>query len=243
MREALGRTMVDRFAWFWMIAEPVIFVVVMIGIRQVMGRFKTISGAEFVPWLIVGLMVFILFRTIITKSRGAIDSNRALFAYRQLHPIDPVLIRAAMDGLIQTFVFIIFILGGLLLGFGLGASDPLLAVTVWILAWVFSSACALIVSVAVELIHEIKIIVQVSMLPLMLISGVIFPVTALPHDLKQYLVLNPILHLIELMRLSFFDDYHSLTEISLLYVTIITICLHAFGLALHMRFKDKIKSL
>lgn len=93
MREALARTTANRFAWFWMIAEPVAYIVIMISIRTILfNKSKTLFGAEFVPWMIVGLFSFFLFRENMMRSIGAIDANKGLFAYRQVKPIDPVIV-------------------------------------------------------------------------------------------------------------------------------------------------------
>jgi len=70
MREALARTTGDRFAWFWMLAEPIAFVVIMVLVRELLGRLRLIMGAEWIPWLVVGLVAFFLFREGVLRSMG-----------------------------------------------------------------------------------------------------------------------------------------------------------------------------
>src|SRR5690554_3314034 len=115
IREALARTMADRMAWFWMLFEPIAMIAIMVLIRTVvMGRVRHIDGAEFIPWLITGLFGFYLIRENLMRPIGAVDANAALFAYRQVKPIDPVLIRCYLEGMLRTFIFLIFILAGVL---------------------------------------------------------------------------------------------------------------------------------
>jgi len=241
IREALTRTMSDRFSWFWMIAEPSLFVLLMIAMRQVLGKVKLITGADYIPWLLLGFLTFILFRTILQKSRGVIDASQSLFAYRQVLPIDPVIIRSVVEGLLISFVFILFIIGANLLGLDMDADNPIEAIYIWILTWFFSLGTALIASVMVALVDESKILIQVITLPLMILSGVIIPIQVLPEELHQYFLINPVLHLTESMRLSFFDTYKTLEGINLQYVFNWTVGLLFIGLLLHMRFKEKMK--
>ncbi len=116
MREALARTTVDRFSWFWMLAEPIAMVVVMIYIRSFIMSGRHISGAEFIPWLIVGLLGFFLFRETLQQSIGAIGANNGLFAYRQVIPVDPVLVRGVVAGVLMSVILLIFIVVCELLG-------------------------------------------------------------------------------------------------------------------------------
>ena len=116
MREALSRTMADRMGWFWMIFEPVAFVGIMVSVRSFIRGGKLVVNAEFIPWLIAGLMGFMLVREGMLRGMGAIEGNSSLFAYRQVQPVDPVIVRNFLEGALRSLVFLIFIAGGLLLG-------------------------------------------------------------------------------------------------------------------------------
>lgn len=243
MREALARTTADRMAWFWMILEPIAHIVLLSALRSVSGVFHTIAGAPVVPWLVVGLMSFFLFRDGVTRSLGAVDSNKALFTYRQVSAVDTVLVRVFVEGLLKTIIFILMIMGLLLLGFNMVPSDPLGVTLIWLTIWFFGIGSGLICSVVSELIPEIGKIIRITMFPLYLISGVLFPLNFLPEKFHSLILINPIVHSIELMRTFFFDSYWTLSGISLSYLIIATLFQLTLGLALHLRFKEKLKSL
>ena len=76
MREALGRVTAARFAWFWMLLEPLAHVVLLVMVRELLGRLRIVTNAEFVPWLLVGITTFLLFREGVTRSIGAINANK-----------------------------------------------------------------------------------------------------------------------------------------------------------------------
>src|SRR3546814_1986671 len=69
------------------------------GIRQ-----RTIGGIDTLIWLVLGLQGFFLFRRTASQMAGAIDSNRALFSYRQVKPTDTVLMRGVLEGLLMAMV-------------------------------------------------------------------------------------------------------------------------------------------
>ncbi|MCG5499544.1 MULTISPECIES: ABC transporter permease [Ectothiorhodospira] len=242
LREAVARTSGDRFAWFWMLAEPLAFVVVMVWIRSLIGRVQYIFGADFVTWLIVGLTAFFLFREGVTRSLGAVEANRGLFAYRQVLPVDPVLVRNVVEGILKTLVFLILLIGAGLLGHPVIPADPLGVLYVWCLLWLLGMGIGLVMSVAATLVSEIGIIVRVMMLPLLILSGVIIPLQTLPHHVQEVLLYNPIVHGLEALRLAFFQHYKTMPGVDLLYLWYWIIGSTALGLAMHLRFSQRLKA-
>src|SRR5690554_5749288 len=77
MREATSRTMGDRMAWFWMLFEPVAFVAIMVTIRSFIRGERLVVNADFIPWMVMGLMGFFLVREGLLRGMGAIDANSA----------------------------------------------------------------------------------------------------------------------------------------------------------------------
>lgn len=242
MREALARTTADRFAWFWMLAEPIAMVAVLTYIRGFIMSGRHISGAEFIPWLIVGLLGFFLFRENLQRSMGAIGANKGLFAYRQVIPVDPVLIRCFLEGVLKSLILLIFIAACELLGIHLMPAHPLVALYHWFALWCLGIGAALTLSAVTELIPDIKPVVKISMLPLLIISGVIIPLNYLPHWLQEYLLWNPIVHGLEGLRLSFFESYRSLNGIDMSYLWLWALSMMALGLMLHMRYQHRLKA-
>ncbi|SHJ96835.1 ABC transporter permease [Halomonas caseinilytica] len=242
MREAISRTMSDRMGWFWMVAEPAAMTLIMVAIRSQIKGGNLIPGAEFVPWLITGLMGFYLVREGLMRGLGAVDSNQALFAYRQVQPVDPVLTRNFLEGMLRTFVFLLFIVGCLMLGIDMMPDDALLAMFGWFSLWCLGLGAGLVVSVLGSLVEEIGKIVKLASLPLLILSGVIFPLNHLPHSILEYLMYNPIVHGLEILRYGFFNGYHVVHGTSLLYLWLFTFSLLALGFLLHVTFKEKLKA-
>ncbi|PXY00354.1 ABC transporter permease [Halomonas sp. LBP4] len=242
MREAISRTMADRMGWFWMIAEPLAFTLIMVAIRSFISGDRLIVGADFIPWMITGLMGFFLIREGMMRGLGAVDANSALFAYRQVQPVDPVLVRNALEGLLRTFIFLLFIVGALMLGMDMAPDDAIAAMGWWLSLWSLGLGLGLITSVAGTLVPEVATVVRMISMPLLILSGVIFPLNQLPHWLLEYLMYNPIVHGLELLRAGFFDGYKVVYGTSATYFWIFTLITVALGLLMHVRFKEKLKA-
>lgn len=242
LREMVARTMADRMAWFWMIFEPVATVAVMIFVRAYIRGGRNITGAEFIPWMIVGLMGFYLFRDNMTRPMGAVEANKGLFTYRQIQPIDPVLVRCFVEGMIRSFVFLIFILIGSLLKLNMIPDHAFGVMMDWLSLWMLGIGLGVLLSVATGLVPEVGRIVKILTLPLLLISGVIFPVSYVPPQYQQYLLLNPIVHGLESMRLSFFDNYHSIPGLDMTYLWFWALTALTLGLVMHVRFAWRLKA-
>ncbi|WP_188112400.1 ABC transporter permease [Salinicola aestuarinus] len=242
MREAISRTMSDRMGWFWMLFEPLAIIVVMVSMRGLFLSGSEIAGADHVPWLVVGLMGFGLFRENMMRSLGAIEANKGLFAYRQVKPVDTVLVRCFLEGALKSLLFLIFIGIGTLLDFDLMPARPLGVMLDWLSLWALGWGAGLTVSVLGDLVPEVARVVRILNLPLLLLSGVILPVMFLPYPYSHYLLYNPIVHGLESMRMSFFDGYHTLNGIDMTYLWFWALALIALGLILHLRFAAKLKA-
>ena len=78
-----------------------------------------------------------------------------------------------------------------------------------ILTWLCGCGLGLILAISAMKIKELEKISTYIQRPLVFISAVFLPVDSLPPGLSKYLLLNPIVHTIELSRMSLFPNYHS----------------------------------
>jgi capsular polysaccharide transport system permease protein len=221
MREATARISGDRMGWAWLFVEPIAHITILVLLRQVMGRIRTITGAEFIPWIIVGIMGFLLFRNAMNRSMNAISANRALFAYRQVHPFDTVLMRAVLEGVLKSLVLVLMIAGGNLLDIHFFPDQALNAGAVWLSIWLLGFGFGLVFSVLITLVQELAKVVAMITFPLYFLSGVIIPIQLKPHSMHEYLLYNPVLHGLE--------SLHSWT-----------VCLLLLGLMLHIKLKTRL---
>jgi capsular polysaccharide transport system permease protein len=70
------------------------------------------------------------------------------------------------------------------------------------------------------------------MMPLYFLSGVIMPIKMIPHPYCDWLLVNPLVHGLELTRLGFFSNYHTL-DVSFDYLYAWVLASLALGMALY----------
>ena len=190
---------------------------------------------------VTGLLAFFMMRDMMMRPMGAISANKALFAYRQVKPVDPVIVRAMVEALLATVIFVVFLLGLSLLGFQGMPADPLAAIGIWFTIALFGMGLGMVVSALASLVPEVGIVLRMLSLPLMIISGAFIPINELSLEVVQYLLWNPMVHALEMLRASFFPVYHKLPQIDLGYFLYWALGLLLVGSVLHLRFAQRLK--
>lgn len=239
MREALSRLFSGRASWFWLLFEPVFHVSYLIFIYSVI-RMRTVGGIDVVIWLIAGLLGFFMFRRTGSQASNGVGANRALFAYRQVKPVDTVLVRGLLEGVLTSAVACILLAGAALFGHDALPDAPLSVFEAFFGLWLLGLGFGLVMSVVTELLPEIGRIILLVMKPLYIISGVILPILSVPQPYREWLLLNPVAHGLEAARLGFSPYYHAVPELDIGYLYFCALVLIVLGLALHRRFATRL---
>lgn len=239
LREAVNRLSAGRAAWLWVLFEPLSHVAFMVAMFSVI-RMHSVGGVDVVIWLMIGMLSFFMFRRPAHQSMNAISANRALFSYRQVKPVDTVLVRAAVEGFLMVIVSIILLLGTALFGHDVAPSDPLKAIEAVAGLWLLGLGYGLIASAAIELIPEMSRVFGFIMMPMYIISGVMISIASIPQPYQDWLLLNPIVHGLEGARLAFAPYYHAVPGLDLAYLHTFALVLVFLGLALHVRFANRL---
>ena len=239
LREALARLFAGRATWFWLVADPVFNVAYLAFIYTVI-RVRTVGGIDTVMWLMVGMLGFFMFRRTGTQVQNAINANQPLFTYRQVLPVDTALVRAGLEAFLMIAVASVLLTGAAFLGHSALPADPLAVFEAFFGLWLVGLGFGLVTSVAIELVPELGKVLKLLMTPLYILSGVIMPLSAVPPPYRGWLMLNPIAHGLEAIRLGFAPYYHSTPELSVAYLYMFGLVSIFFGLALHRRFAIKL---
>lgn len=239
MREALARIATGRAGWLWLLLEPAAHVAFLMLLFSVLQR-GSVPGTQFALFLAIGLLGFRFFINAGQRSAAALSANRGLMGYRQVKPVDTVLVRAVLEGLITLFVLIVLLAGVALVGFDVLPHDPLKALEAYGILWILGVGYGLVVSVGVALVPEIDKVFNLMSTPLYFASGVFFSPAMLPPVAQEWLLYNPVIHGLELARAAFFPEYHLVQGVSDSYLTAFSFSMLLFGLALHRRFAAKL---
>lgn len=235
LRESLDRLFGERAAWFWLLIEPTLHIGFLGWIWTVV-RVHSMGGIDVLIWLMVGLLAFFLFRRTAIQVMYSIDCNRPFFAYRQVKPFDTAIVRGALEAFLMVMISITILIISNMFGHDAIPADPLLvAAAVWGL-WLLGLGYGLVASVLMELVPELEHVLNILMLPLYLVSGVIWPLASVAAEWRRLLMFNPITHGLEAVRQGFVPHYHAAPETSLAYLYGFAIVNIFAGLLLYRRF-------
>ena len=239
LREATVRMFGTRAAWVWLVVEPIASVLWLVLIFTVV-RVRHIGGIETALWISIGMLVFMTFRRTVTQVQNGVDANTSLFAYRQVRPADVVIIRAVVEGLSMLIISAVVFFIGAIWGWMAWPENPLKVLEAFVLAWLCAFGLGMIFGVLVKLVPEMGRIINFIMMPLMMISGVIFPLSMIQPPYLDWLMLNPLAHAIEAARIGFAPYYHSVNGLDLDYVYMCALVLVFLGLAMFRRFNQRL---
>ncbi len=140
----------------------------------------------------------------------------------------------------MVIVSAIMLLGAAFLGHDMIPADPLTALQAVGGLWLLGLGYGLIASAACELVPEMTRVFTFIMMPLYMASGVILPIVSIPHPYQGWLLLNPIVHGLESARVGFAPYYHTVPGVDLGYLYLFAVVLIFLGLALHVRFANRL---
>ena len=238
LREAIKRISAQRAAWMWVLFEPMSHIGFILLLYTTV-RVRTIGGIDTAIWIIGGMLPFFLFRRTAVQCMNAVSANRALFAYRQVKPIDTVLVRAGVEGFLMLLVSMILLACLKLADKAILPANILLVLEGGFGLWLLGLGFGLMASVAAELVPELERVVGIVMFPLYLLSGVMIPVAGMPLPFRDWLLFNPIVHGLESVRVGFAPYYHAVPGLNIAYLYGVALCMVFFGLALHRRFAHR----
>jgi capsular polysaccharide transport system permease protein len=229
LRETRTRFGRSQLGYLWAIAEPLAYVVFLSLVFVAVGRHAPF-GDDVALFFATGILPFMLFNKLTGALGAAFNANEALLTYPIVKPIDTLLARAALEIATAAMVMILMfaglmyahgvaaparidilaaaILGLSLLGFGLGATNAVIA----------------------RLFPSWREIYGVISRPLIIVCAVFFPLESLPAAARDAVAMIPMAHGVELFRTGYFDGYRS-SALSVEYLFVAGLVLTLVGLA------------
>lgn len=239
LREATGRLAGGRAAWLWLLIEPaahIVFVMVIFGVV----RHQVRHDANIEVFILVGVWGFFLVRNIAQRGMEAISANHALFSYRQVQPVDTVLVRAAVEAFLNTLVGAVLLAALAVFDIDVRPADPLLVMWSAFLLWAFGLGLGLMFSAIGTLLPGLGKLIRIAFTPLYFLSAVMYSVSGLPRGMRTVVLVNPIAHGLEAMRSGWFAAYRGEAHISLAFLAFWALITVFLGLALHMRYATRL---
>jgi capsular polysaccharide transport system permease protein len=236
IREIKTRFGAYRLGLVWAFLEPMSFVLVLSAIRSISSSGSLFGGeSHSIPYplfLMLGYIPFQLFSKLLTQGAAAVNANQGLFNYRQVRPIDAILARTLLEVLVFSGVMLTFITLFWWFGFAASIAVPLRLIVVCALLSLLGGGIGMILCVGQLRFPELGKVVPLLTRPLFFISGLFFSLNDIPSQYHHYLLWNPILHAIELIRNACYPGYNA-ELVSIPYLGSIALGTVFFGLALY----------
>ncbi|MEP1449253.1 MAG: ABC transporter permease [Paraglaciecola sp.] len=206
MREVKARFGSSKLGYFWAIAEPIAQAAVLGLLFTLIGR-SSLANVPVALFLFTGILPFKLFSKLLPQLSLGIASNKALFAYRQVAPVDPVITRLVIE--IATYAIVYLVIMAVLawLGFDVLPDQLLPFFVANGLLVIISFGLGLALCAAVQQWDDTPKLLSMVLTPMFYVSGVFFAATMIPAQYWYLLTWNPIFHIIELSRDAYFDSY------------------------------------
>ena len=171
--------------------------------------------------------------------QGAIGQSRSLLTFPQVTTFDVILARGILQILVTFFVLGFLLYLAFLAGFDVKVERPLGVLMVCGLLCVLGLGMGFLFASLEPLIPSIKQFgAQVFGRPLYFSSGLFFSADTLPGPIRDVLLYNPVLHMIELVRGEFFYEFET-SYGSWAYASIWAFGAFAVGLTVHQAVRKR----
>ena len=229
-REFLTRFGEYRLGFFWMLFEPLLGVVVIgLLIGSLAGR--TVPEIPYPFFLLNGMLIMKLFTGPLNTGINAVGANQGLLVYPSVKPLDTFIARFLYELITTIFSFLLFCAIAMWIGVQLSFASLDVLLACYLITWFTGCGMGLILGVAAAHFNEVEKLVMIVQRPLMFVSAVLLPLSALPESGQQMLLINPLVHTIELARHSLFPFY-GVEGPNLAYPTAVAIIVLSVGLTL-----------
>jgi capsular polysaccharide transport system permease protein len=203
MRDGTTRYGHENLGFFWVIGEPLILTVGVMGMWTISGQTHG-HGVGVVPFALSGYSMITLWRHLSGKSLHSIRAHMGLLFHRNVSMIDVLIARALLEILGILTAFFVAWTPLVLLGFVDPLTDPLLFIGGYLLQGWFGTAFGLIIAALSEMFESTEQFLP----PLLYISlpftGVFTMSAWLPQGWREVVAWSPLATNIEMLRAGMF---------------------------------------
>lgn len=228
MREVLTRYGRHNIGFMWLFVEPMLFTLGVTVLWNAMHLGK--GGLSVTAFVLTGYSTLLLWRNMPNRCVNALQPNYSLMFHRQVRPVDVYTARIILEVAGATISLVVLSLCLVTFGWIPMPYDALTMVAGWSLLVWFAAALALFVGVLSEqsdLVEKIWHPMTYLMIPL---SGTFFTVELLPQAVRPIVLLNPIVHCVELFREGYFGPSYP-WHYSVSYVVVCSMALLVLALS------------
>jgi len=202
MREIITRYGRKNLGFLWMFLAPMLLIGLIVSLRIV--RAEETHGVSIAAFALTGYSGAFMLRKVASRCVNAIEPNRTLMFHRNVRILDIYAARMTLEVASETMAFLFLLIGCWFLGLIPQPDDALKVLTGWLLLTWFGCALAITVGPLSDLFDWFSKIWVIFSLLLLILSGAFFMVDWLPEPTRNFLLLLPWIHGMELLREGYF---------------------------------------
>lgn len=203
LRELTTRFGRENIGFLWMMAEPLLFAVLVGALwRAMKGPLE--YGVDIVAFVVSGYIPLVLFRSTVSRAISSFTANSSLMYHRQIKVLDILLVRFLIEllGHMMAYLLIALVLGAF--GFFPIPYDIGFLILGWGYFALFTLAVALVVAPLSEMSELLEKVTPVTLYLMIPFSGAFYIVSALYGDAAAAVLYSPPVHGMEMMRYGIF---------------------------------------
>ncbi|PAT42944.1 ABC transporter permease [Vandammella animalimorsus] len=202
-REVLGRYRGSAMGLLWSFFNPLFMLAVYTFVFSVVFKarwnLESSSKTEFALMLFAGMIVFFLFSETINRAPSLVVAN-VNYVKKAIFPLEILPVVSLLSALFQGFVSLCVWLIGYLLFFGLPQPTALyLPLVILPFLLIILGLSWLLASLGVYL-RDVSQFMGTLVMASMFMAPIMYPITALPEEFRQWLYLNPLTLIVEQTR-------------------------------------------
>ena len=235
IRELVTRFGRENIGFLWMMAEPLLFAV-LVGFLWRFGKGPEEHGVSVFAFVATGYIPLTLFRNSVSRSIRVFHVNSSLMYHRQIKVLDFVFVRVLIEviGGSMAYLFIGTVLG--VLGEFPVPADMGSLIAGWLLYCLFVFSLCLVLAPLSEMSDVLEKILPVTTYVQIPASGAFNMMSWLTPGVQGVLYFSPFVHPMELMRYGVFGDKVN-AKWDLSVTVIATMALMMIGLVLCRRVR------
>jgi capsular polysaccharide transport system permease protein len=207
LRETRTRFGEHQLGYLWALIEPMLWIGSFWGLYY-FGARAAPHNLDVVGFLATGVLTFEIFDSNVGRIGEAINGNKPLLFYPPVKPLDLVIARAALETGTLTAVFCVVMGGAALLRGEAPRVDNLLQVMLGLgLSAGLGASLGLFLCMLGGLSNVVDRLRGPILRPLFWISALFYTVDDVPSDLRELMLYNPVVHVVETVRDGWFPEY------------------------------------